>query len=199
MRKGTKALKAEAEIGLVGELVFLVSLLGAGIAPFAAVEAWVGPLDGIQDFMLGTGAIEIKTTLATIGFTAKISSLEQLDDSLRKPLFIAGERLSQTASGLNLPSFVSEIRQVLSCDASAEALFGERLLAAGYLDAHADSYYRCFTRAGTRIIEVVEGFPRIVPRTVPEGISRVAYEIDLDQVGGMGITVIEALEKLGVI
>lgn len=199
MRKGAEALGPEAEIGLVGELVFLASLLGAGIAPLAAVEAWVGPLDGIQDFMLGTGAVEIKTTLAGIGFTAKIGSLEQLDDSLHKPLFVAGERLSQTTSGFNLPDFAGEVWKLLDGDASAEALFGERLLAAGYLDAHADRYPRRFARAGTKIIEVVEGFPRIVPGTVPEGIRRVAYEIDLDRVGGAGLPVIEALKKLGVI
>ena len=45
MRKGTQALSPEAEIGLVGELVLLGAIIGAGVAAAHAIESWVGPLD----------------------------------------------------------------------------------------------------------------------------------------------------------
>lgn len=198
MRKGAETLEPEAEVGLVGELVVLASLVEAGVSPLAAVEAWVGPLPGVQDFFLGTGAVEVKSTLASVGFVAKIGSLEQLDDSLRQPLFVAGVRLVQTTSGLSLPDCTSEARRLLGGDASAQALFGERLLAAGYLEAHADRYVRRFARAGMRIVEVREGFPRIIPGTVPDGIRRAVYEIDLDRVNGADLPVVEVLTRLGV-
>jgi hypothetical protein len=198
MRKGAEALEAEAEVGLVGELVFLVSLMETGVSPHAALESWVGPLPGVQDFFLGTGAVEVKSTLAPVGFVAKIGSLEQLDDSLRQPLYVAGVRLNQTMSGITLPNYVSEVRMLLGTDVSAQSLFGERLLAAGYLDGHAGRYVRRFSPVETKIVEVGAGFPRIVPGTVPVGIRRAAYEIDLDSVASADLPVIEVLKKLGV-
>ena len=197
MRKGAQALSPEAEIGLIGELSFLGAIIEAGIPAPLAVEAWVGPLNGIQDFEIGTGAVEVKATVSTASFPAKIGSLEQLDDSVRQPLFVAGARLSQTESGQNLPEFIEAVRRVLKGDTEAERLFAERLLAAGYFDAHADRYPRRFVLAGTKVIEVADGFPRITPGTAPDGIKRVIYEIDLDKAPGEVLDPEDALKRLG--
>lgn len=197
MRKGAQALSPEAEIGLIGELSFLGAIIEAGIPAPLAVEAWVGPLNGIQDFEIGTGAVEVKATASTAGFPAKIGSLEQLDDSVRQPLFVAGARLSQTESGQNLPEFAEAVRRVLKGDHEAERLFAERLLAAGYFDAHADRYPRRFVLAGTKVIEVADGFPRITLGTAPTGIKRVIYEIDLDKAPGEALDPEDALKRLG--
>jgi hypothetical protein len=199
MRRGAQGLEPEAEIGLIGELSFLTAMVEAGIPALLAVESWVGPLDGIQDFEVGTGAVEVKATVSTAGFPAKIGSLEQLDDSIRQPLFIAGVRLSQTESGQNLPEFVAHIRLVLNGDVGAERLFSNRLLAAGYFDAHSDRYPRRFAIAGMRIIEVGEGFPRLTHATVPMGIRRAKYEIDFDRVLGESLEPEYAFKKLGVL
>lgn len=195
MSRGAQALGPEAEIGLIGELSFLRALLEAGVPAPLAVEAWVGPLDASQDFVLGTGAVEVKATLASVGFPAKIGSLEQLDDSVRHPLFVAGARLSRRDSGMNLPEFVETVRAKL--DAEIERLFADRLLAAGYHDAHADRYPRRFALDGTRVIEVADGFPRIVQGNIPNGITNVVYEIDLDRAPSGDAGLLEALKKLG--
>lgn len=197
MSRGLQALSPEAEIGLVGELMVLRSLLDSGMSTTLAVEAWVGPLDGVQDFELGTGSVEVKATLASQGFPAKIGSLEQLDDSLRKPLFVAGVRLSQRESGVNLPELATSVREVLGGDLEAVRMFGDRLLAAGLHDAHADRYPRRFVLDGLRIVEVSEGFPRIVPGSVPAGIRRAVYEIDLDRAPGPEAGMAEVLGRLG--
>lgn len=199
MRKGTQFLSPEAEIGLIGELTLLRAIIDAGVPPALAIESWVGPLDGIQDFELGRGALEVKTTLSAAGFPAKFGSLEQLDDSMRQPLFVAGVRLRQTASGLHLPQIVEAIRLAIRGDAEAERLLAERLLAAGYIDAHSDRYPRRFEEAGTRVIEVSEDFPRLTSGRVPAGITSAMYEIDLDKAPGDNIGAEEALKKLGVI
>lgn len=197
MRKGLQALSPEAEIGLVGELTFLRALLESGIPAPQAVEAWVGPLDGVQDFELGTGAVEVKATLSNQGFPAKIGSIEQLDDSLRKPLFVAGARFSQRESGMSLPEFALSIREALSSDHGAVGMFEDRLLIAGFHEAHTDRYPRRFVPEGMRIVEVGDGFPRLVPGNVPAGISRAIYEIDLDRAPGPDAGVAGALKKLG--
>lgn len=199
MRKGVQGLGPEAEIGLIGELSFLASMVEAGIPASLAVESWVGPLDGVQDFEIGTGAVEVKATVSATGFLAKIGSLEQLDNSIRQPLFLAGVRLSQTTSGQNLPEFVGNVRQVLGGDMEAERVFGDRLLVAGYFDVHFDRYPRRFSISGMRVIEVGEGFPRMTHGTVPVGIRRAIYEIDFERVQGENLGLEVVFKKLGVI
>jgi len=199
MMKGAQALSAEAEIGLAGELSFLAAVVRAGVPAIVAIESWVGPLEGIQDFELGTGAIEVKATLATQGFPAKISSLEQLDDALRKPLFVAGVRLRQSETGKTLPEIAQELEACLLNDAEALREFSDRLFAAGLHESHFDRYTRRFVADEPMLAEVLEGFPRLIQGSVPSGVRRVAYEIDLDKALGHGICVSDALHRVGVI
>lgn len=197
MRKGAQALSPEAEIGLIGELVVLREAIRAGLPAPLALDAWVGPLNGVQDFEIGAGAVEVKATLSSQGFPAKIVSLEQLDDSVRKPLFLAGIRLSQRESGWNLPDFAEQVRTELRGEPGTEGILSDRLLAAGYVGAHADRYPRRFIVEGVRVVEVGDGFPRIVGGTVPDGIRRVVYEIDFDRAPGANEGIDGALRKLG--
>ncbi len=199
MRKGAQALSPESEIGLVGELTLLRAIIDADLPPAHAIESWVGPLDGVRDFEIGTGSLEVKATLSAAGFPAKISSLEQLHDSARQPLFLAGVRLRQTDTGQSLPELVAEIRDVAAGEPEAVRLLSERLIAAGYFDAHADRYIRRFKLVDTRVVEVNEGFPRLTPGSVPLGITKAMYEIDLDKVAGPRISAADALKKLGAI
>ena len=199
MRKGVHGLEPEAEIGLIGELSFLLTMLEEGISVSSAIESWVGPLDGIQDFEIGTGAVEVKTTISITSFSAKIGSLDQLDDSIRQPLFLAGIRLSQGESGQNLPEFVERVRQVVGHDMEARRLFADRLLVAGYLDAHLARYSRRFTIVEKRLIEVDDEFPRITHGVVPTGIKKAIYEIDLDKATGKRLSPGIVFKKLGVL
>lgn len=199
MRKGSTVLGPEAEIGLIGELLILHSLLDHGLAPLAAIESWVGPIRGIQDFYVGAGAIEAKTTLSGIGFPIKIGSLDQLDTSIRQPLFVAGVRLMPSDSGHNLSDFAEQTKSALRDDAAAVALLDDRLLTAGYIPAHADRYQRRFVLVSTRVQKVIDGFPRLVTGNVPTGVTKAMYEIDFDKVTGASLAMDEALKQLGVI
>jgi hypothetical protein len=199
MRKGTQALSPEAEIGLVGELVILGTIISAGVAAAQSIESWGGPLGGIQDFQIGTGALEVKATLSAKGFPAKIGSLEQLDDSVRQPLFVAGARFRQVESGQNLPEFIAAMRATIQGNAEATRLLSERLLAAGYIDSHEGHYPRRFVLNDIRVVKVGEGFPRLTPGTAAAGITRVMYEIDLDKAPGDNVGVDAALKQLGAI
>jgi hypothetical protein len=143
--------------------------------------------------------LEVKATLSAAGFPAWIGSLEQLDDATRQPLFLAGTRLRQTEGGQNLPGFVEAVRQTIKADAEAQRLLTERLLAAGYIDLHYDRYPRNFVQAGTRTVEVADTFPRLTSGTVPAGIKKAMYELDLDKVPGDNVGIDGALKKLGVI
>lgn len=199
MRRGSQVLGAEAEIGLVGEIATLLDVIQAGVSASIAVEGWLGPLDGVQDFELGIGALEVKSTLSSKGFNAYIGSLEQLDNSVRQPLFVVGKRLHQVAEGLGLPDLVAATRLAIRDDPAAVSALADRLIAAGYFDAHADRYSRRFTVVNTLVLEVSEEFPRLTIGRVPIGVTKAAYNIDLDMVPGNRVDVAIALGKMGAI
>ena len=200
MRRGDDAvLGPEAEVGLYGEIKTLLALVDAGLAAASAVDAWQGPLDGLQDFPLGTGAIEVKTTVSPSGFPAKVGSLDQLDDSLIRPIFIAGVRLALSPAGRTLTELIASARDALREDSSALAAFDSRLIHAGFLDATDASYTRRFSLVGMHMLHVSDGFPRLTRTNVPLEISRALYDLDLDLVQGPGTEIPDALRQLGVI
>jgi len=201
MRSDTDGcLEPDAEVGLLGELDVLSSLLAIGLPATTALDAWRGPLDGIQDFSLGTGAFEVKATVSPSGFLALVGSLEQLDDSLTRPIYLAAVRLALDASGDTLPQRIERIRVALSDDPSALAAFGSLLLHAGFIDLTADRYTRRFSRTSvTRLLPISDVFPRLTRASVPIQIRSARYEIDLDLIHVQDVSLTHALQKLGVV
>lgn len=172
-------LSAEAEIGLLGELIMLDTLIASGIPAIDAVNSWQGPIDGMQDFLIGTGAIEVKTTASQGSFLAKISSLEQLDNSLVNPLYLAGVRVALHDSGITLPMFAHAVRSKIASDSMARSIYENRLIQAGLLEAHAENYTRCFVHSSTVLFYVNEEFPRLTAGNVGIEIRKARYELDL--------------------
>jgi hypothetical protein len=191
-------LSPEAEIGLHGELEVLGALLAAGVRPDVAVSAWKGPLDGLHDFVLEMGAVEVKTATAPSGFPALIGSIEQLDDSLIRPLFLAAVRVLLDSSGDTLPQRVSRVRGLLLSELGAVSYFDTLLLHAGYSALLADRYTRRLVRSSVRLFEVSEAFPRIIRRDVHLAVRRASYEIDVDLSSVVPTTLEAALRALGV-
>lgn len=198
MRKGMQALSQEKEIGLFGEIAFLLALLDEGLELSSATDAWVGPRDAEQDFELGTGAIEVKTTIASTGFPARIGSLAQLEDSVRQPLYVAGLRLTQLAGGLSLTDIVCVARERVRSSQQASSKLGSLLLDAGYFDSHAPQYTRRFELISTRILLVDGAFPKLTRGTVPGEILAATYTIDLDKIESPSRPLSNTLVQLGI-
>lgn len=200
MRRGREeVLSPEAEVGLFGELSIMQDLLGTTMPAEVIVDNWQGPLDGVHDFGLGNGAIEVKTTVSPQGFPAKIGCLEQLDDSLIHPLFIAAVRLEITSIGVTLPALIHQTRATLQAEPAALAGLDSRLLHAGYFELFAERYMRRFARRDTRFIAIKDNFPRLTRINVPIEIRQARYEIDLDLIPPSDIKFIDTLQQLGVI
>ena len=198
MSRGGLSLSHEAELGLAGELLFMALLIDSGVLPETVLKGWVGPDDAPQDFLLGSGAIEVKATMSSSGFPVKIGSLEQLDDAVASPLFLAAVRFSGGDGGLTLPEMIAEVERRLPCESGAIDQFRERLIVAGFCDVHASQYFRRFEPKERRILFVSEGFPRLTPGSVPAGTTRAIYEINLDHAGKFVCDIGIALTKLGV-
>jgi hypothetical protein len=141
----------------------------------------------------------VKTTLSVGGFPATISSLEQLDDSVRQPLFLAAIRLHLDAEGATLPGMADVIREMLSSDPAALELFDVRLMQAGLLRTMAQRYSRCFSHLSTVMLPVRDDFPRLTRANVDPAIRRARYEIDLALVSVQGVDLPNALEALGAV
>jgi hypothetical protein len=67
-------------------------------------------------------------------------------------------------------------------DTAALALLETGLIHAGYVDADAGFYTRGLVARPLRFVLVDPTFPRLTPGTVPAGVRRARYEIDLDAV-----------------
>lgn len=200
MRRGSVPLSPENEIGLVGELKLLSRLIEVGIPVSIAVNAWTGPTtDGLRDFSLGTGAIEVKSTISSNGFVATIGSLDQLDDANCKPLFLAALKLTVDESGQTLPDLVVEVSEKIAIDPFALAEFENRLLYASYLSSHEHHYQRRFSAREESILEVDKDFPFMTHGNVKTGVISARYQINLEPLLGQKIELKFALAKLGVI
>jgi hypothetical protein len=198
MQRGVEmVLSSEREVGLLGELLTLQSLVVAGMSPFSVVQSWTGPLGGIHDFTIGNGGIEVKSTVATGSFPAHIGSLEQLDDNLIRPLYLLGIRLIVATDGVALAEVVHDTRDLINSDGPARRELDSRLLHAGYIDLAAPRYTRRFRHSGTRILEVGGDFPRLVRNTVPRGVTRAQYEINLDLISATEPSLSDVLMSLG--
>lgn len=190
-------LSLEAEIGLFGELTVLERSLDLGAEPRVMIDAWQGPLGGVQDFIPGTGAIEVKATLAARGFPASIPSLEQLDDSIRQPLYLAAMKFTIDPTGATLPEKAKAVRGKIEGHGGALDSFDVRLLQAGLVPAALHRYTRRFLCKSTAILAVAANFPRLTRGHVHPAIGRARYEIDLDLADAADVGLDHALRTLG--
>lgn len=197
MKKGKQTLTVESQTGLFGELFLLKNLVDLGLRD-DAVRTWDGPLDGLQDFHIGYGAIEVKSTISQDGFIAKIGSLEQLSDSTYKPLYLVGQKLELSPLGLSLPMLVNELRLSLDGDGELLSNFESRLLRAGYIDSHSDAYDRLLVVGKSLMYEVDNSFPRLTPQLVNPLVKSARYEIDISSLPSKPLDLKQILNKLGV-
>ncbi|MGB4101272.1 MAG: PD-(D/E)XK motif protein [Alphaproteobacteria bacterium] len=196
-RRKEGVLSEEAEQGLFGELVELNRMIETGFPKKSVLGAWQGPVDGLHDFTLGDGSIEVKTTLSVGIFPATISSLEQLDENLRQPLFIAAVRLALDSSGITLPSMANIIREKLQDDMASLELFEVCLIQAGLLPTALTNYTRRFLHITSSIFEVRGDFPRLTHANVCPAIRRAHYEVDLSLAGATDLDLNNVLNLLG--
>lgn len=191
-------LSADAELGLVGELTILHEMLQAGMSPRKALESWQGPLNGLQDFMLESGSIEVKSTLSSTRFNATISSLEQLDDTMHGPIILAALRFAND-DGMTLPEHISAIQNIIESNKNFLEIFNIRLLHAGYVHSNSEKYTRLFQHKSTSLFMVNDKFPRLIRNNIHYAIFKARYEIDLELVECSKLDLLNTLKFFGAI
>ncbi|MCQ3828460.1 PD-(D/E)XK motif protein [Microbulbifer elongatus] len=175
-------LLSEQEIkGLIGELIFLSTHLADHQGIGSAVKSWEGPNDSPQDFCVGNTAIEVKCQLGTTTSRIAISSEQQLFSQLPfSYLYVVTlGKTEHTPEALNLLDMVAEIRERVSIEApDMLEYFNDLVYETGYRD---DERYRNFSYllVGQKMYEIEGEFPRLRPDSIPCGVERVRYNLDL--------------------
>ena len=180
--RNPRLLTPEEVRGLYAELLFLRTLYQQAIPQNSAVEAWCGPERVHQDFVFGDRVVEVKSVSGKDRSTVRISSEDQLE-SVAASLFLVTFRLADTTgreSGSSLNDLVALIQSEL---AEAEAIEGFAAKLSGFGYAPLQDYEQPrFLNSGTQAYSVTAGFPRLVRSELPKGITRVAYQIELEAI-----------------
>lgn len=179
MSRTQRPLSPDAQLGLLGELWFLNALAQTSLEN-RALDCWQGPLRAAQDFRINGGAAEIKSTLKTGSFVARINSIEQLDGAA-SPLYLCGLRFEEKSDGVSLVSLVAELRSKFQ-SAGAQRGFNALLMVAGYLDEHHHLYDRAVSLKETKIFRVEGDVPRLIRTQLPSAIRSARYDLDLDAI-----------------
>ena len=110
---------------------------------------------------MAAGGIEVKTTIAADGFVARVSSLDQLDENLRQPIFIAAVRLALHPSGMTILEMADVIRMRLRGKQSGLETFEIRLMQAGLMSCTRQALHAAFPSRVDRLSSLAQGFSAI--------------------------------------
>ena len=177
--KRSALLRANAQKGLLAELVFLKEEIESGMNPSEAIEGWVGPDGADQDFVYGDGWHEIKATGASSS-QVTISSVEQLDSPSSGELVVFRiDKCAPAHSGaVTLYAMVHALFGMLMSEVSALDDFVLKLGSAGYIDMN-EYDKQNFLVSAKQSYKVTETFPRIVRTELPIEIVNAEYQLDL--------------------
>lgn len=188
---------AERISGLAGELVLLRRLLGLNAD---AWQLWRGPLKERHDFRADNLALEVKTSTRVANRSVRISAIDQLEEPAGGELVLCLCQLEKVAGGgVTVASLASE---VLALSSSPQKV-RELLSAMSCPDPNAPAWNNVeFSLAGQIFLEVRDGFPRIVPGSLPggrlpAGLSEVRYALDLAAAAGFELSPQAAEQWLG--
>lgn len=197
-RLSPEGLSEERQRGLFGELAVLDRMILRDAGNLERVAAWMGPDGGHQDFVLGSVAVEVKTTLAKRHARIAIANERQLDERAHDLLILVTVRLEESAShGTSLPALVATLRERLAIEEPAARLFEERLMMAGYLDVHAPVYEARHRPLSVRCYRVEGAFPRLTEANLPAGVGDIRYSIIADDLGAWEMAEAEANLRIG--
>lgn len=168
--------------GLLGELWFLEQVVLPCVAPWPAVDAWQGPLDAPQDFLIAGTLIEVKT-IQPGAQDIPISSVAQLDVDV--PLYLTVVTLApasmDTPAAFSPATLIARVRAAIETIEAATNEFALRLAETGYdeREEYANQWYAVHRVTHYR---VGTSFPRLRAQDIPNGLINIAYDVALNAI-----------------
>jgi hypothetical protein len=180
MQVGSSGLTDAEARGLIGELVFLESVLIPSFGPLPAVRGWTGPTGAAQDFRITGMLVEVKA--CQLGsHQVTISSLEQLDsgsDTLYLVVTALSPSPANASSAITLRGLAERIRTTLTCDEAALDEFNVRLEQANF-DKDDQAAAVPYQHDRTTAYHISCDFPRLTRGTVSPSVLEASYVLDL--------------------
>ena len=99
--------------------------------------------------------------------------------------------------GKTLNEKISEVTTLLNGDNPSLFIFNNCLLHAGFCLDVDDKYIRQFYRQEIRVFEVNESFPKLTNHSVPFGIIKAQYEININSVNARTLEFESLVNNLG--
>lgn len=176
-------LSLEQQKGLIGELLFLNTLLDDEKTIANALNSWTGAEQDFQakDFTLGPVGVEVKFT-ASKQPRIKVSNERQLDAENLSDLFlILYSTEAVKDNGISLNSIVEQTRQKILTE-EERSVFNAKLQLNGYFDEDKEHYGRMYSLKRTFVFNVSSEFPKIIKGQLPLGIYDTSYSIEISAV-----------------
>ena len=176
----SESLSTDRAAGLFAELTVLARELAPTIGPARSVQHWTGPDPGKQDFQFESGAIEVKSWRGKGNPRVRISSEVQLDTSAAGAVWLAVLEIDQRPAGPGdtLAGLIASVRDLTAGLPATQSLFENKLLSCGWRDELSNVRTERYTVLSTEFFEVADSFPRLIPSSLPSGVSDVTYRID---------------------
>jgi hypothetical protein len=168
---------------LIGELLFLDTLLNNEKTSPNAVNSWTGAEQDFQakDFTLGSVGVEVKFT-ASKQPRIKVSNERQLDaENLSELFLILYSTEAVKDNGISLNSIVEQTRLKISTE-DERSIFNAKLQLNGYFDDDKEHYGRMYSLKRTFLFIVKSDFPKIIKGQLPLGIYDTSYSIEISAV-----------------
>ena len=181
-RKNRGLLRPHEVQGIFAEVSFLAEMVAEQGFPFeTAINAWVGPKEAPQDFILGQYAVEVKSICGSNRNTVRISSENQLVSHVES-LFLRVFYLTEDVTGSVGESLNGLVRRLKTewqpSEPAAVLAFEDILQAAGYMELPEYDLPRYHViRTSTYLVS--DDFPKIEPSGLKPGVKNVAYDIEL--------------------
>jgi hypothetical protein len=176
-------LSLEQQKGLIGELLFLNTLLNNEKTYANAVNTWTGAEQDFQakDFTLSSVGAEVKFT-ASKQPRIIVSNERQLDaENLSELFLILYSTEAVKDNGISLNSIVEQTRQKISTE-EERSVFNAKLQLNGYFDEDKEHYGRMYSLKKMFVFNVTSDFPKIIKGQLPLGIYDTSYSIEISAV-----------------
>ena len=162
-------------------------------------KGWNGPDGSTKDYTWDDIDVEIKSSIQAGIPKITINNLNQLEPIPERKLFLFHSIFVVNPKGnLSVPELVEEI----SSKIEDKEEFEERVFKAGYSKEHKDLWMEYkFSLNECSSYSILENFPRINKTSfkdeiIPDSISRIRYEIDLNKVSDFKIENNEIFELI---
>ena len=177
-QNSSRAMTEQQQMGLITELVCLKDFIIPNFSIQESILSWVGPDFDKQDFSLEAFFIEVKSYISSKGSIVRISSLGQLNNSI-KPLYLLAFGISRTENGFTVPAIVDSLKGIIGIDLINLEVFENKLAQYGYIENFTEPPFYSYKTDIVTSYTVSDDFPKILSGQVKPQITAAEYSIDL--------------------